>query len=132
MNAGLLCLYSEDIEKNDFLSLIRKLMVLDSVYFAEQVAICFILSRHPHKNLPKERYVPCYFHDSEGGKGLINDDTVHLHFMGNKKCKVNDLYQYYANRVFDDLLNPRSSRSPEKPAEAEIVSEDLKVSEKSR
>lgn len=129
VNAGLICLYPEDLEKDDFLSLIRHFVKLDSVFFAEQVAFCFILSRYPHQSLPSERYVPCYFPDPESGKEKINHETAHLHFMGDKGHKVNELYQKYAQQVLKELKNDTGTMETEILIDQEIIPTGLKISE---
>lgn len=82
----------------------ERLEVFDSVFFVEQVAFRFIISRNPHRSLPKERYLPClFFPDPDCGKDIITEKTAHLHFMGDKSNRVHDLYQHYAKRDFEDL-----------------------------
>ena len=107
-NAGLVCMFKQDLVKDEFLSLIRTFKNFSSVFFAEQVAFCFILSKYPYRSLPRNRYVHCYFPDPDIGADLISEDTAHLHFMGDKSNKVHSLYQTYADKVYQDLLETQS------------------------
>lgn len=129
LNAGLICLYPEDLDKDEFISIIRQLVDLNSVFFAEQVAFCFILSQYPHQSLPGDRYVPCYFPDPNSGRDTINNHTAHLHFMGDKGHKVNELYTQYADRVLKELTDEKFSMKPDELNEAEIIPTGLKISE---
>ena len=129
LNAGLICLYPEYLDKDVFISLIHRLVDLNPVFFAEQAAFCFILSKYPHQSLPGDRYVPCSFPDPSSGKDAINNQTVHLHFMEDKGYKVNELYTQYADRVLKELTDDNLSMKSEELNESEIIPNGLKISE---
>lgn len=103
-NAGLVCFFKEDLDKGEFLKWVGTFSELSSVYFAEQVAFCFLLSKHACRALPRNRYVPCFFNDSKVGADLISDSSVHLHFMGDKSFTVHELYRRHADQVFEELI----------------------------
>ena len=102
-NAGLMCLYAENFDRNEFISEFKHLKEFNKIVYVEQAAFCLMVSRNTYKELPRSRYVPCFFSNPDYGKLEITRDTTQLHFMGVKTNKVNELYRRHAEQVLVEL-----------------------------